>query len=386
MQKRYRDSFIDHHGRWQKGAEAVSVAAIDGIPQKGPWIAATVVTLAGIAGLSAYLWLRKPVEIRQAVPAPAAELPADVRQRAGQLEERNRALEDAIARQSGEAVICPPGTVRASDAGPAASPPSAAPAAPASPAPPVAVAAVPPAPVPAPSPSQPPAAGTVPALNAAQLVERLEGGTALVIAGDSIATGFFVTPDLLVTNRHAVEDSTDGRVVIASRSLGRALPGTVVGASAEGPVGGTDFALVRLVSGKASGTLTVTTRFAKLSGVTAAGYPGLTVLNDAGFRRLVGGDMRAAPDLNITQGTVQAIQPLDTGGVGIVHTASILQGNSGGPLVDACGRVIGVNTFIAVDQEQSGRISYAQTTEAMLVFLKRHGAVLQADTRSCGTP
>lgn len=336
-------------------------------------------TLAGVAGLSAHLWLRRPAEIRQAVPAPAAELPADVRQRARQMEEQNRSLEEAVTRQSGQEVVCPPGTIRASDAGPAAAPPAAAP--PAS-----APAVVPTPAAAAPPPAPPPATGAVNALNSAQLVEQLERGTALVIAGDSIATGFFVTPDLLVTNRHAVEDSTDGRVVIASRSLGRALPGAVVGASAEGPVGGTDFALVRLVSGKASGTLTVTTRFAKLSGVTAAGYPGLTVLNDAGFRRLVGGDMRAAPDLNITQGTVQAIQPLDTGGVGIVHTASILQGNSGGPLVDACGRVIGVNTFIAVDQEQSGRISYAQTAEAMLVFLKRHGAVLQADTRSCGTP
>lgn len=334
-------------------------------------------TLAGVVGLSAHLWLRRPVEIRQAVPAPAAELPADVLQRARQMEEQNRSLEEAVTRQSGQEVICPPGTIRASDAGPAVAPPASVPGAP------TPVAAAPP---PEPPSASPLAAGTVPALNAAQLVEQLERGTALVIAGDSIATGFFVTPDLLVTNRHAVEDATDGRVVIASRSLGRALPGTVVGASAEAPVGGTDFALVRLVSGKASGTLTVTTRFAKLSGVTAAGYPGLTVLNDSGFRRLVGGDVRAAPDLNITQGTVQAIQPLATGGVGIVHTASILQGNSGGPLVDTCGRVIGVNTFIAVDQEQSGRISYAQTTEALLTFLKRHGEVLQADARSCGTP
>ncbi|MCW2248568.1 S1-C subfamily serine protease [Azospirillum fermentarium] len=343
------------------------------------------VTLAGVAALSAHLWLRRPAEVRQAVPAPAADLPADVLQRARQLEELNRSLEEAVTRQSGQEVPCPPGTVRAADAGPAAAPPVSAPAS--------SVPAIPTTPaIPTPaaaSPPPPPAAGAgngLSALNAAQLVQRLEAGTALVIAGDSIATGFFVTPDLLVTNRHAVEDSTDGRVVIASRSLGRALPGTVVGASANAPVGGTDFALVRLPAGKASGTLPVTTSFAKLSGVTAAGYPGLTVLNDAGFRRLVGGDMRAAPDLNITQGTVQAIQPLATGGVGIVHTASILQGNSGGPLVDACGRVIGVNTFIAVDQEQSGRISYAQTTEALLAFLKRHGETLQDDSRPCGAP
>jgi hypothetical protein len=32
---------------------------------------------------------------------------------------------------------------------------------------------------------------------------------------------------------------------------------------------------------------------------------------------------------------------------------------SGGPIVDACGRAIGMNTYIAVDEQQSGRVSYA---------------------------
>lgn len=364
------------------------------VPLHRLWLALVALFLVLLVAVALYLWTRQPPEVVRTVPAPAvsappAELSADMKRRVRQLEELNRSLEADIARRAADPVplACPPGSARKTDVAPGATGSATGSAtqgaaqgavgSPLTPAP------LPAQPLPPPTPASP--AGSVDPLPTAELLARLERGTALVVAEDSIATGFFITPELLVTNRHAVESAKDNRVVIASRSLGRAVPAQVVGASTKGPVGALDFALVRLVGAKAPGILPVTTQFGKLTGVTAAGYPGLTMSNDAGFRRLVAGDTSAAPDLNVTQGAVQAIQPLVGGGIAIAHTASILQGNSGGPLTDACGRVIGVNTFIAVDQEQSGRISYAQTVEALLGFVGRYGAALEPDRKSCAS-
>lgn len=349
--------------------------AVTWIPGRGLWLAATLLLLVLVLLLAAYLYQRKPEEVTVTVPAPAAAAPAlsaEMTLRVRQLEELNRSLETEIARLGREPspLACPPGTARRAEAPAITAPPAAS--------------AVEAKPVPAaPAVPAPPAGGEAAKLPVPELLGRLERATALVVAEDSIATGFFIDDTRLVTNRHAVESAKDGRVFIASRSLGQVRPATVIGASADGPVGSTDFALVRLDAGSAAGVLPVTTSYTKLTAVTAAGYPGLTVLNDAGFRKLVEGDPRAAPDLNVTQGAVQAIQPLSNGGTAIAHTASILQGNSGGPLVDSCGRVIGINTFIAVDQQQSGRISYAQPVDALLAFLKRHGVASAPDTRAC---
>ena len=224
---------------------------------------------------------------------------------------------------------------------------------------------------------------------ASAMVEKLERATALVLLPSSkglgIGTGFFVSPQHLLTNRHVVEASSDGSVLLASRSFKRIQRGTVVAVTNNSDPGSPDFALVRLESGQAPGTLDMNTEPTKLSEVVAAGYPGLVMRGDASFMRLVrDGDLSAAPDLSLTRGTIQSFQDSFAGTPIIVHTASILQGNSGGPLVDACGRVVGVNTFIAVDQKQSGRVSYAIQARIMGAFSQRHGVAINRDPRPCG--
>ena len=86
----------------------------------------------------------------------------------------------------------------------------------------------------------------------------------------------------------------------------------------------------------------------------------------------------------LNRGEVQAVQPSPHGLKVIAHSGRILQGNSGGPLVDACGRVVGINTYAAVDPRQAGQVSYAIATEELARFLGESGVKVELGEASCG--
>ncbi|MBI3515308.1 MAG: trypsin-like peptidase domain-containing protein [Proteobacteria bacterium] len=227
---------------------------------------------------------------------------------------------------------------------------------------------------------RPPGGGATPLSNA-QLVGFLEKATVLVVAtqsrGASVGTGFFVSPDRLLTNRHVV-DRAD-RVLVTSRALGKPYPARVVAATDRGAVGGADYALLE-VPGLAHEQLTLTTQIAKLQEVIAAGYPGVTIGNDADFRAFAQGQRNAAPDLVITRGEVNAIQINQAKVPTVAHTALISEGNSGGPLVDRCGRVIGINSYIAQKTTVTG---FAIASSDLVEFLNKNGARIAVNNAPC---
>lgn len=216
-----------------------------------------------------------------------------------------------------------------------------------------------------------------------ELVALLQDATALVLTERGSASGFFIAPDLLVTNRHAVE-GTDGAVYVTSKSLGRVHGGRVLAASPSGRTGSADFALIRMEEAPGQRPLGFSGHLEQLMPVIAAGYPGLTIVHDANFRALLAGDITAAPELVLNRGEVQAVQPSPHGLKVIAHSGRILQGNSGGPLVDACGRVVGINTYAAVDPSQVGQVSYAIATEELARFLAESGVKVEMGEASCG--
>lgn len=232
------------------------------------------------------------------------------------------------------------------------------------------------------------AAGTAAVLPDHALAQHLELVTAMVMVMHErslgTGTGFFIAPNLLVTNRHVVEKAGSGRIFLVSKALGSVRKATVLSTTQSSEPGSPDFALLRMEEGTAPGVLDMTEGVSKLAAVVAAGFPAVVVQGDANFQRLLGGDVSAAPDLNLTQGAVQSLQSGASGTPLIVHTASIAQGNSGGPLVDACGRLVGVNTYIHVDQTQSSKINYAIRAQVMAAFITSVGAKAPADARVCG--
>lgn len=341
------------------------------IPARGPWLVVSLFLLAGLIAVALYYFYgRQAPIVENVVPQAGKELPPDVQARAAALAEENRKLEEELDKQRGQTIDCPPGQhPEQKSSGPTnrVSPAAATTG------------------VPMGAAKDIPATGKAPILSNKELIDRLEKSTVLVLTSNGIATGFFIGPQTIVTNRHAIETATDGVIFVTSRSLGAVqrvrLTNATPGAA---QLGAPDFAILRMDGAVAPATLPLTPEAPKLAVVYTAGYPGLSVVRDAGFRRLIKGDAFAAPDLNLTRGEVQSHQTSPAGLPMIVHTASVLGGNSGGPLVDNCGRVVGVNTFITVDQQQSGRLNYAQSSGALAQFLKNNNIGAQSDLRPCG--
>ncbi|TAD87943.1 MAG: hypothetical protein EAZ99_15765 [Alphaproteobacteria bacterium] len=213
------------------------------------------------------------------------------------------------------------------------------------------------------------------------LVQHLDRGVVLVLAkpaqgrGISIGTGFFVAPGLVVTNRHVIEGAAPEDIFLASRTIGPPRRATVVAQSPSSRAGQADFAVLRLDNTPpAARVLPLTRRVERLQEVVAAGYPGIVVMADDQFRRMVEGERGAIPEMALTSGEVTVTQtPAGSRLETIIHTAQISGGNSGGPLVDRCGRVTGVNTLVRTERAGGGgRALTALKTDGLIEFLQQH--------------
>ena len=64
-----------------------------------------------------------------------------------------------------------------------------------------------------------------------------------------------------------------------------------------------------------------------------------------------------------------------------MHTAQISQGNSGGPLVNKCGEVLGINTFL-VAQDDDVR-NFSITAGELQNFLRQSGVQPVVSSGKC---
>lgn len=221
---------------------------------------------------------------------------------------------------------------------------------------------------------------TVGKMTPASLAQALEQATVLVVsAGGDSGSGFFVAPNYVVTNHHVVGRASPGtEALILSKHLKTGYVGTVVATSQPGQA---DFAVIK-VDGVPAGSvkpLPVAGEPASLSEVVAAGYPAIAIAQDRNLRRLAAGDLKAAPEVVLTKGTVSAIQNKERNTPMVLHSADISAGNSGGPLIDSCGRVVGINTYIVTSQ-QTTKANYALGSSWLAAFLR--GAKTPFDWRA----
>lgn len=243
----------------------------------------------------------------------------------------------------------------------------------------------------------PPADGSLELLSTNAQRQRLESASVIVIGlsggaatgakpGLQTGSGFFISPTTVVTNAHVIDKADPKQLYVTSDAFDRVqavtLRATTGGAAGPSQIGKADFAILELVSGTSPAFMPLSSSREKLTEVIAAGYPGMTLGNDGGFQRLLAGDLSEAPDLFMNRGEIRSIQALQTI-TQIVHTADVLKGYSGGPLMDTCGRVIGVNTFIQVDQQQASKLNNAIASRDLAGFLAQHQVNVALDDRVC---
>jgi len=368
---------------------APASTAVVAAAMPGRWRWVPLLMLLGVS-LAALVWLLLPgTRIFPAAPPPvlvadaqAERILAEVNE---SLEERLRALREAVGGAVCTAdgvLLLPDGRTPEGLAPPLA---SAEPGTEGAPREGSASSLVPPDPsrVDVPRPAADPAAQP----ETATLLQIVEDQTVLVLAmaGERSGTGsgFFIAPDLVVTNHHVVVNAAqDGQVLVTNRKLGRVHEAEVLAMMGPLEAEGGDYALLR-VAGVAMPfyTLRASVETMKLQNVIAAGYPGAILETDANFSRLRAGEAGAVPDLAVTDGMVNTEQDLGPTTRAMIHTAVISPGNSGGPLVDSCGRVVGVNTFGRTSDQR--HLNFALASTDLLRFLQQSSVSARTESGAC---
>jgi len=191
------------------------------------------------------------------------------------------------------------------------------------------------------------------------LIARDGDQLSLVGHGSGVAVG----PNRILTNAHVIApaegDETMRIGVVPSEGKGGWFARVVAVSQ------GNDLALIELVD---AGTLPVATLYsgpvADGEDVYAVGYPGnVDIAQGYSISDMVSPSAPVKTRGNISAG--RSSKQYDT----LLHTAPIGAGNSGGPLLDACGRVIGINSFGTVSQDADSEFYFAASMREVSRFL-----------------
>ncbi|WP_137678895.1 S1 family peptidase [Aurantiacibacter suaedae] len=190
-------------------------------------------------------------------------------------------------------------------------------------------------------------------------------------------TGFVVAGERIITNAHVINPAIEDKRL----SIGIVPPegGDAVYARPVSVSPRNDLAILATTKPMNLPVLTIAGNPASgQSAVTAIGYP----MNVDRAQGLGQNDLfRATPPV-LSTGFLSGRRPsreMDT----LLHTAPIARGNSGGPLVDNCGRVIGINSFGAESEGTEAEFFFAVSTRELLPFLRANDIQPQLNALPC---
>ena len=186
------------------------------------------------------------------------------------------------------------------------------------------------------------------------------GGSAddAALARGGAGSGVVVTPDgYILTNEHVVQGTQAARVVFVE---GRSVPAAVIGRDPA-----TDLAVLRAHA-------TALPHAQLLGTAPRVGQLVVAVGNPLGFESTVSAGVVSALGRALRSRHGRLIEGI------VQHTAALNPGNSGGPLVNSRGGVVGINTAIIAQAQGIGFAVPATTAQWVLTELLTQGRVRRA--------
>lgn len=181
--------------------------------------------------------------------------------------------------------------------------------------------------------------------------------------GVGMGSGVAVTPTRIVTNAHVVERAVEngGFVGVVPSEGRKRYEGKVVAYAPD-----IDLAVIEISSGRIEPAVLYGGTIADGAAVVSLGYPyGVDRAMASGIDELI---RPQAPVKSLGHvGGRRTNARYDT----VLHDANIGRGNSGGPLVDACGRVIGINSFLSVSEGIDSPFAFALSVRELATFLAK---------------
>lgn len=206
------------------------------------------------------------------------------------------------------------------------------------------------------------------------VVVALEEGA---VVGFGHGSGFAVAPNRIVTNAHvvrpALEHPKNVVVGIVPSEGSRSYGARVIRVDPS-----RDLALLEMEEGTLPAIPLYTGPVQDGMAVAALGYPGNVDLATA---RSAEDYIHPIPPTR-SMGNYSNERPVN-GIAALLHTANIARGNSGGPLLDSCGRVIGVNTFITRGDDGDSPFAFAIANREVVAFLRTAGQPFNAVAAEC---
>lgn len=192
-------------------------------------------------------------------------------------------------------------------------------------------------------------------------------------------SGFVVAPNLVVTNAHVVAPARQraeyGVAIVPPQGDGL-VPARIIRYS---PLA--ELALLEFRGGLDLPALTISTVEPQSGdGVVALGYP------DVDYQGATGADLLRPTPASRTSGQIASLRDQAPTGEQIPtinHQAVISSGSSGGPLLDECGRVIGVNSWHVSGADTRETRGVSTRAAQLLQFLDEAGVTPTLSDERC---